>query len=370
MSELNKTSDGAASIRWKLLTGVSALAVAAQIASSVGAKAEDTDRPVLWVDLGGQFTFLNDARDTWLPPNLPPPVDHPVAGILSQNPLYGYDLSGKLTVQPSGSDWMFSASVRYGKARRGPKFAHDQTYNTHKLTNKYVLTTYAFTDLHAVKETKHAIIDFQAGKDVGLGMFGGHGTSTIDFGVRVVQFNEKSDAVMSAQTNVPGKYAAGTVLDAYMHATRSFSGIGPSVAWSGSVPLLGSADNGLAFDWGANAAVLFGRQKARIGTHSKDRYYTGGYSLSYTASGGYNVHYNTAVRTNSTKTSIRKRTAVVPNIGAFAGISYRVGGRGKIALGYRADFFFGAMDGGIDARKTEDISFHGPFATISLGLGG
>jgi hypothetical protein len=33
-------------------------------------------------------------------------------------------------------------------------------------------------------------------------------------------------------------------------------------------------------------------------------------------------------------------------------------------------YFLGAMDGGIDARKTYDRNFHGPFATISIGLGG
>jgi hypothetical protein len=37
---------------------------------------------------------------------------------------------------------------------------------------------------------------------------------------------------------------------------------------------------------------------------------------------------------------------------------------------YRADFFFGAMDGGIDTAKKENVGFYGPFATISIGLGG
>lgn len=42
----------------------------------------------------------------------------------------------------------------------------------------------------------------------------------------------------------------------------------------------------------------------------------------------------------------------------------------KISAGYRADFFFGAMDGGLDSRRTEDEKFYGPFATVSIGLGG
>jgi hypothetical protein len=41
----------------------------------------------------------------------------------------------------------------------------------------------------------------------------------------------------------------------------------------------------------------------------------------------------------------------------------------KVSLGYRADMFFGAIDGGIDTRKNENRGFYGPFASISIGLG-
>ena len=37
----------------------------------------------------------------------------------------------------------------------------------------------------------HAILDFQAGKDVGLGMFGGK--SILSAGIRVAQLNENSE---------------------------------------------------------------------------------------------------------------------------------------------------------------------------------
>ncbi len=41
----------------------------------------------------------------------------------------------------------------------------------------------------------------------------------------------------------------------------------------------------------------------------------------------------------------------------------------KISFGYKADFFFGAIDGGIDARKNENRAFFGPYASISIGIG-
>ena len=65
----------------------------------------------------------------------------------------------------------------------------------------------------------------------------------------------------------------------------------------------------------------------------------------------------------------RSRSITVPNIGGFAGLSYRYDSA-KLSFGYRADFFFGAMDGGIDTRKTYDRNFYGPYATLSIGLGG
>jgi hypothetical protein len=186
--------------------------------------------------------------------------------------------------------------------------------------------------------------------------------------VRIAQFYEKSDGRLTAQVSRPFKYPVpayyGTKLvNSDIHSDRSFSGLGPSISWNGSTPLAGSLEDGLAFDWGANAAILFGRQKARISGHTETDEITG---HAYVPS----QHLYSTVLTHSTLNQKRSRTVVVPNLGAFAGVSYRVGGRGKVALGYRADFFFGATDGGIDTHQSENVGFHGPFATISLGLGG
>jgi hypothetical protein len=64
----------------------------------------------------------------------------------------------------------------------------------------------------------------------------------------------------------------------------------------------------------------------------------------------------------------RSRMVVIPNIGGFAALSYRFP-NAKLSAGYRADFFFGARDSGFETRSTADVGFHGPFATISIGLG-
>ena len=171
--------------------------------------------------------------------------------------------------------------------------------------------------------------------------------------MRAVQLNEKSTGHFSAFTSAPAKYSPGKIAhkaDALF--ARSFTGAGPSVSWNEAVPLMGSADDGVTFDWGANAAVLVGRQKAHLSLHT---------------SNSHGKYTHPTILTHSTFTPDRDRTVIVPNLGGFAGVSWRLPA-GKVSIGYRADFFFGAMDGGIDTRKSEDEKFYGPFATISIGL--
>jgi len=373
MSELINTHDNRATIRWKLLTGASALALTAYVSSGNFARAEDTSHPLVWFELDGQFDSLTAPADVWHPTNLRPVLDHPVTGILSQTPRIGYDMGGSITFQPEGSDWSISAAIKYGKAKHGPRFAHDQSYKTYPRSGGayHALTTYAFTSLHSVEETKHLILDFQAGKDVGLGLFGGHASSTVKIGARYAQFRERADGLMSAATNIPHKYRGlygGYFFNDEMHAERSFTGIGPSIAWNGSAPIAGSLDDGLAIDWGIDAAMLFGRQKTKVQTHSKIDQFSG-YRIVPTPSGALNYTPIVIHKSDTPHTYIRDKRVTVPNLGAFAGFSYRLGGEAKISLGYKADFFFGAIDGGIATAKKESRGFYGPFASITIGVG-
>ncbi len=64
MSELIQTHDNRATIRWKLLTGASAMALTAYVASTALAKADDADRPTLWIELGGQMEQMQGLSST------------------------------------------------------------------------------------------------------------------------------------------------------------------------------------------------------------------------------------------------------------------------------------------------------------------
>jgi hypothetical protein len=389
MSELATQNTARTGVRWQLLATVSALALATGV---VGAQAggDEPDRPIVWIDLGGQLERIDTAQSAFAPPFLtqtptPEPYLNGGSPLLAQRQgRYAMGGEGKVVIQPKGSDWVFAAGVRYGRATSRRNIQHQSTFSTPFPNPKYVtnptanptklvpVTAQRLAFSKTRNQDTYAIVDFQAGRDVGLGIRGM--ASTISAGVRYAAFDAKSDARITARPSVeitafpfpilPGIYLPVTKHDEFFlagHASRSFHGVGPSLSWNASAPLTGSADDGeIDFDWGLNGAVLFGRQKVS-GTHQ------------ITA-----VHKSLNLLLGTIETPLyapgklpfgRSRSVVVPNIGAFAGLSFRYVDA-KVSFGYRADYFFGAMDVGIDARKTSDRGFHGPFAKISIGLGG
>jgi hypothetical protein len=125
------------------------------------------------------------------------------------------------------------------------------------------------------------------------------------------------------------------------------------------VPVAGHEDGlTVAFDWGLNAAALFGRQKVHE-DHS-----TTGYHVYYVGAVKHINHY-----TNPVVSHDRSRSVFIPNVGGFAGVSLKFP-NAKLSLGYRGDFFFNATDAGLDVRDEANRNFYGPFASISIGLGG
>jgi hypothetical protein len=119
-----------------------------------------------------------------------------------------------------------------------------------------------------------------------------------------------------------------------------------------------SGDEELTLDWGINAAVLFGRQKANVRHEAVVTYH---YRHLFSV--------GSAVTSNAPPPENRAHSVAVPNLGGFAGVSYKFT-NAKVSVGYRADYFFNAMDGGIDTHRSRNVGFFGPFATMSIGLGG
>jgi hypothetical protein len=353
------------------------------------AKAEES-RPTVWIELGGQMEAISNGADPFTAPFMsaePEPESYDDSIFLAnQRPAhFSFGLQGRLVLQPHGSDWRFSASILYGRShtkRHDHKEGEVQHYGYGVGPifggHPFAINAAAFADVVAPYSESHTVIDFAAGRDVGIGAV--NGNSTISAGVRFAQFSSHSNVGISARPSIgyeirPLANIPVATFDQYKlqgDTARSFRGIGPSLAWNASAALVGNSDAGeVTFDWGIDAALLFGRQKAKV-DHSTHAYHlTQHECVAYRANGacrryasGYPALYPARDLHND-----RSKSVVVPDLGGFAGVSVKYP-NAKVSLGYRADFFFGAMDQGIDVRDAETVGFHGPFATISIGLGG
>jgi hypothetical protein len=381
-------------IRRGLLAGVSATALLASVYMAPGAAkaGEEEGRPTVWLELGAQVDHVDAGLQRFAPPfvSLNEGNGFTSASAAQKPPRYAVGGEGKIIFAPEDTTWVFSAALRYGRSNKA-RSTHEETHPASAtglisvpLFGKYSRYTVPpvakrFADTTMRQKESYLIADFQAGKDVGLGLFGSGGMSTFGFGVRVAQFSSRSNVALGADPDFAIAYVSATqlagfpadmkevhqnwhVYTAIKDAASNFRGGGPSLAWDASAPLAGNSEAGeMTFDWGVNAAVLFGRQKAIT------RHETSGSLQHQTGKPQHNVALPLTYHQPYHDT--RSRSVIVPNLGGFAGFSFKFP-NAQISVGYRADFFFGAMDGGIDARKTYDRNFHGPFARISIGLGG
>jgi hypothetical protein len=376
MSELTTEQTSARTLRRHWLATASTLILAASVlpVGEAFAAGLDEDNPTIWIELGGQLERVAGGQDRFMPPFV---SDVIAAGfespaVAQTPPRYSFGGEAKVSLLPKGSDWVVSLGLRYGRSN-GKKHTHEQTSvetSFQLLGNEFPLTEQLASDSKTQENESHSILDFQAGKDVGFGVFGRGSTLVVSGGVRFAEFTSKSKDNLIARPDygfVPKLVFGLPILTATRYDfhgiaenERSFRGIGPSLAWDSSTPIVDGDDGGFSFDWGVNAAVLFGRQKS-VGHHQTTAYH---YTQKYGAS--RQPRYVLAYQPNSADHA-RSRSVIVPNIGGFAGISLRWP-NAKVSLGYRGDFFFGAMDGGVDTRVTKDRAFYGPFATVSIGL--
>jgi hypothetical protein len=383
MSELTKTNGHEKFLRGYLLASVCGLALAASAAE--GVMAQDAERPTVWIELGGQLERMANSSEVFAPPFLdkfdPGLFRSPLP--VQQSLRYSNGAEGRISFEPAGTDIVASVSARYGRSngrradyQRLPAIRFPVTsIGATEPTDSYESPPRHFNGATDNTE-RHLIVDFRAGKDIGVGMFGGHDAMLVSLGVRFAQFTASTHSNINGVpdfTEIGHEFKYTGVFQSHHRYTgdvdveRSFRGLGPALSWDSSARLLGRGDDSeITLDWGINGSVLFGRQRV-----TGERNITGSHYKSMQKF----PKYGTAIQYNGIASSYRhpnridrSRSVIVPNVGGFAGLSFRYI-NAKLSLGYRADFFFGAMDGGIDARKTYDRNFYGPFATISVGLG-
>lgn len=348
MNELIATQENQRRVRRGLLATVSALALLGTVHR---AKAADGDHPPVWIELSGQFAQQEVNQEAYVPAFLTASLFVTPASDFERSSRASWDGTAKFSFETDGG-WIFSAAVRYGKTSRNKTANHQTSHASRYYSGKYVGGYDAYQLFRSKASESHTVVDFRAGKDVGLGIFG---DSVLSAGVRFAQFTASTHVNIQSQPVNTNSYGYYHVFRARFDATRHFNGVGPSLSWNASARLFGNpSSSNVALEWGANAAVLFGRQRVKEDYQTTDNY-------------KHNFQYLNVVTAHGEPS--RSRNVVVPNLGGFAGLSWRVP-NAKVTFGYRADFFFNVMDGGIDARKSENLGFFGPYAAVSVGLGG
>jgi hypothetical protein len=303
----------------------------------------------------------------------------PSPSAYERTPDAGLDWQASLAYQPAGSNWVLKAGIRYGRSGRNSKVYRTDIPGTRTAEftkfGKYKHCTQLldYGDCHSGHYRKfvnakgsqtetHTIMDFEAGVNIGIGTFG---KAAVSGGMRMAQFSSYGESDVNSDPEyifeASGEYH--NVYESRGSEHRSFHGKGPEVSWDANTSLFGNPANGeFTLDWGANAAVLFGRQSVTA------QHFTS-YCHANGSTGGVIGCVTGLPSRTRTKTLHRSRRVTVPNLGGYIGGSFRYS-NAKISFGYRADEFFNAMDGGQDSAKKYDRGFYGPYLNLSIGFGG
>ena len=120
------------------------------------------------------------------------PVLQPITPLQAQRPS-PINFNEVINRSPEIPGWVLSAGVSYGRSSNSKDVDHQTNrvgHGTNAFAGPYAhfLTTYAnFADTQVHRQESHAVIDFQVGKDVGLGMFGKEASSVLSFGVAALR---------------------------------------------------------------------------------------------------------------------------------------------------------------------------------------
>ena len=272
MSELINAPHDDVCFRRQLLVTVSSVVLVASVCGIHGANAEDADRPTMWIELGADLDRVDGGQKAFAPAfvanNPGSTAFDPVSPAEAQKPpAFSFGGEGKLLFQPEGSDWVFSASVRYGRANSN-RFTHQTAKNNSYYQHLVYRGRYGtFTNfppgqvkpivanfLHVSEKQSesHSVVDFQAGRDVGLGLFGREGTSVLNAGVRFAQFTSSTQSSIQARPDLAfvavklptpdHPLLFGTIVERHYHqyvataqSARSFHGVGR--VWPGTLQL-------------------------------------------------------------------------------------------------------------------------------------
>ncbi len=178
----------------------------------------DADHPLIWIELDGQAAWNESGQQAFLSPFVPTgPTPFEVASpaAVERQARVSWDENAAISFEPAGSDWKLSAAIVYGRSNRH-QFLDQLTQST------YVGVYRAYQDITASSSESHAILDFQAGRDFGLGR---GVSSTINLGVRFA--NSTQEPIQPSDRS----HRTRTILSLIPDSMRPSMQNGASLAW-------------------------------------------------------------------------------------------------------------------------------------------
>lgn len=311
----------------QLFWRVSALALMSTAGAS-GARAAEASGGPWTLELDGTYEFDHEAAtQSFIPSNAIPDA--------YLKPKHGYDVGGRLTYQADGSPMSYGLAVHFGRTSE-VRHSASVAYYSKYLINQSVKNR---------ETTSHAVVDFEVGKDVGLGLFGHGGVATIGGGLRYGHFNSTTRGVFATQAKYNNSFGTFSQSGTFKF-TRTTDAVGPRLFIRTTQPLPGELGrNGVSIGLGADGAVLFGRQRVNNNVES-----TGAYTTQFPA-----IH--------------RSKTRTMGTLGAFAQVNWHAPGSPlTLSVGYKVDDYINALDGGFQTSHGIDVLQHGPFASMTWRL--
>jgi hypothetical protein len=306
-----------------LLCSVSTLALLAVIGGTRKADAAEQAHNVWSLELQGQYLFDETADSQSFTPSagIPDPSIHP------RN---GFEGGGKVTFRPAGSPLSYALGVRYGRSKQASR-SFSTSYPSGGGTFDQTVDT--------SERLSHTTVDFEVGKDVGIGLFGS-GTTTIGGGLRYAHFDSTTRGNFATSFKYGGFPASRA---GQFELSRRSDVVGPRVFARTTSPFAGElGERGVSLGLNVGAGVLFGRQSAK-----NDVFLSSG-------TPGQFAQFS------------RSRQVTVPTVDASAQVNWAVPGSPfVVSAGYRYDGSYNVMDGGSAGSSHQiDSVQHGPFLAL------
>ena len=340
-------------------------------------------RHPLTVELGGMTTQVDAPnevfRPAWVDEFTSPTLAFPI-GTQEEDLDWGDEREVKIAFRPQAGPWQVAARARFGRTN-GVAETWRYEFTQGPYNDKYQATnpglrlddgrSGGLSETH--DQEKHTLVDFQVGRDLGLGLFGEDERSTVSLGLRYAQFEttSRTSLVGIPEYVFPTGYVDSfspviwNEYDSRFSRTGEFRGTGPMVSWEASKRLFQIGDFGRAnLDWSLTGGMLFGKQETSLEGDTRARYFAVGEFFRALDSFG---------PTTVNETQLEPRTATrdveVPFFGASLGLSYEID-RFKVGAGYSWERFSDVFDGGIAEARDVDRTIQGPYFRLSVGFGG